>query len=533
MSKLELYDCTLREGEQAAGASFDLKSRVELFTRLDDFGFDFIELGWPIASEDILKSFELCREIRKKAKIVAFGSTSIKPDVNEDANLASILKSKADYACIFGKSHLEHVEKQLKLTPEENLKRISDSISFLKKNGMPVFYDAEHYFDAFKEHKEYALSTLVSAIKSGAERIILCDTNGGTLPEDAKRIVGETADKLKEYNVKLGVHFHNDCGLALANALASLPFIIQMQGTINGIGERVGNLDFSEFIPVYATKFSGEVNVKMKELKNIAEFAYRLCGLDIPASRPFVGDYAFAHKGGVHIDAINKGANYEHITPEEFGNKRVIILNTLGGNAGVVAVAKQFHHELDKNNPEIKNKIKALFDELRTLEEKGYRIGGIEAEQYLLIEKYFGNLSEFFKVKSSRVETETIEGKETSRFFIAGTIDNEPVMEDLTVEGGPVDAAYKTLSKLLLKRYPLAANMKIVDFHVGIAKSNAEESTVRTVISFESRDEKFQAVGVDTNMFQSAVEALAKGFEYYLNRKYPKLNPPNSKLNKS
>ena len=178
MTKLELYDCTLREGEQAAGASFDIEGRIKLFSKLDEFGFDFIELGWPMVSQKVFDSFEACRMVRKNAKIVAFGSTSRGTDVLNDDNLNLILKTKADYACIFGKSHLEHVEKQLKLTPEENLKRIYDSIVFLKKNGMPVFYDAEHFFDAFKEHKEYALETLVSAIKAGAERIILCDTNG-------------------------------------------------------------------------------------------------------------------------------------------------------------------------------------------------------------------------------------------------------------------------------------------------------------------------------------------------------------------
>lgn len=517
--KLELYDCTLREGEQAAGASFDIDSRVKLFSLLDEFGFDYIELGWPIASADILKSFELCRKIRKNAKIVAFGSTSIKENPEEDENLLSIIKAKPDYACIFGKSHLEHVEKQLKLKPEENLKRIHDSIVFLKRKGIKVFYDAEHYFDAFKAHKEYALETLVSAIKAGAERIILCDTNGGIMPSEAKQILIETKEKLKLFNAGLGAHFHNDCGLALANAIESLDYVMQIQGTINGTGERVGNLNFSEFLPIYAKKLGRKISVNLKNLKKLNESSFRLSGLEIPATRAFVGNYAFAHKGGVHIDATAKGASYEHIDPEDFGNKRKIILNTLGGSAGVVAVAKQFGHALDKKDPKIKQKTSELFKELRILEEKGYRIGGLEAEQYLLIEKYFGNLKEFFSIKSSRAETEMINGKETSSFFIAGNRGNESIVEESKVDGGPIDAAYKTLINSLSKKYPAVKNLKLVDYHVGIARRKGEESTVRTEIVFQNK-EQFAAVGVDSNVIQSSFEAICKGLNYYLNRIY-------------
>jgi len=519
MTKLELYDCTLREGEQAAGASFNLKDRVELFSRLDDFGFDYIELGWPVASEKILKSFELCRKIKKNSKIVAFGATCVKHNLSEDANLSSLIKSKADYSCIFGKSHLEHVEKQLGITPEENLSGIRRSIEFLRKNSMRVFYDAEHFFDAFKENKEYALATVYSAVKGGAEKIILCDTNGGTLPSEVEKIVAETYNELKGYNVPLGVHFHDDCGLALSNALVALPFIQQVQGTINGIGERVGNLDFSQFIPVYQSKLGKRLNVKSKKLKQLTEFAYRLSGLDIPLNKPFVGNNAFAHKGGVHIDAVVKGATYEHVNPENYGNRRVLVLNTLGGSAGVIELARQLGHRLDKKDPQVRKRIVDLFSELRGLEEKGYRLGAIPSEQYMLIEKYFGRFKNFFDITSSRVETEMINLQETSRFFMTGNLGREPIMRETTVEGGPVDAAYKTLTNLLSKNYPLVKDLKIVDFHVSIAKSKAEESTVRTIIRFEDH-ERFETVGVDSNMFQSALEALSKGLRYYLNKKY-------------
>ncbi|MEK6820341.1 MAG: citramalate synthase, partial [Nanoarchaeota archaeon] len=322
--KIEIYDCTLREGSQAAGAHFSIEDRVELFKALDSFGMDYIELGWPV-SEEVLESFELCRKARKNAKIVAFGSTSIAKNPEEDFNLLGIIESKPDFACIFGKTSKEHVEKQLKITLEENIKKIHDSINFLKSRGIRVFYDAEHYFDSFKEDREYALDTLVSAAKAGAEKIILCDTNGGTLPNEVEYIVLTTREKLleKDISIGLGVHFHDDSGLALANTLASLPYIAQVQGTINGIGERIGNLNFSEFLPIYIKKIPMP-EIKLKLLKNVNEEAYRLAGLEIPHSRAFVGDTAFAHKGGVHIDAESKGASYQHANPEDYGNKSII-----------------------------------------------------------------------------------------------------------------------------------------------------------------------------------------------------------------
>jgi 2-isopropylmalate synthase len=242
---LEIYDTTLREGEQSAVANFDLKDRIEICKMLDDFGVDYIELGWPIASQEIFDSFKPCIEAVKKAKVVAFGSTSIRENPGEDENLNSIVESGVKVACIFGKSHLIHVEKQLKISAQENLTRIEKSVKYLKEKEIEVFYDAEHYFDAFKLHEDYAIETLVSAKKAGATRIILCDTNGGTLPDEAEKIVKTTKEKLGE--IELGVHFHDDSGLALANTLVTLPYAKQIQGTINGIGERVGNLNLANF----------------------------------------------------------------------------------------------------------------------------------------------------------------------------------------------------------------------------------------------------------------------------------------------
>ncbi len=521
MSELEIYDTTLREGEQAAGANFNIEDRIKICKMLDEFGVDYIELGWPVASKEIFDSFHKCMPISKKAKIVAFGSTSINKNIESDENLNSLINCGTKIACIFGKSHLEHVEKQLRISPEENLKRISDSIKFLKKNNIKVFYDAEHYFDAFKQDKVYSIKTLISALESGAERIILCDTNGGVLPNEAEQIVKETKKELesKGFKPELGLHFHDDSGLALANTLACLSYAKQVQGTINGIGERVGNLNFSEFLPVYIKKMKKVKEINLKKLKEINEEVFRLGGMDIPESRAFVGETAFAHKGGVHTDATSKGASYEHELPEDFGNKRIILLNTLGGRSCVISVAKDFGYELNKNNPELNEKIKNLFEELRKMEKNGYRIGAIKAEQFLLIEKYFGNLKKFFEIEEWNVNTSYINEKEESEFSMGYKINNKLEEESLVVKGGPVDAAYKTIIKALSKKYSEVNNLKLVDFHVSIAKSNREESSVRTLIVFNDGEE-FETVGVDANIIQSAIEALVKGFRYYLNRNY-------------
>jgi 2-isopropylmalate synthase len=515
--KLEIYDCTLREGEQAHGASFNLNDRVYLSKLLDEFGVDYIELGWPMASDEIFNSFKEALNIVKRAKIVAFGSTSIKKDINEDLNLMTIVKTGVKYACIFGKTSIEHIEKQLKLSKEENLNKIIDSIAYLKNNGIEVFYDAEHYFDSYKENKEYTLRTLIAAIEGGAKRLILCDTRGGILPSEAEEIVKSTYEELKNkgFDFKLGVHFHNDSGLALANSLICLPYVKQVQGTINGIGERVGNLNFSEFLPVYIKKLNNKSNINLKLLKSINEEASRISGINMPEARPYIGEIAFAHKAGVHIDAHNKGASYEHENPEDFGNKRVIILNSLGGRGSVIKIAEEFGHILDKNDEKIKEKINLLFEELREHEKSGYQSGHLKAEQYLILRKFLKSEDKLFEILEWSINSEFMNNIEKSRFLVLVRLENETIEETMEVEGGPVDAAFKTLKKILSVKYPKVEELKLKDFHVSIARQKQEESAVRTKIDF-IYGEEFSTVGVDSNILGSCIEALEKGFRYYL-----------------
>ena len=510
---LEIYDCTLREGEQAGGVSFSVKDRVDIVKALDEFGIEFVEVGWPI-QEEVLEAFEALEKEKLGTKLVAFGSTSLVKDVEQDANLNSIIESKAKYACIFGKTWLEHIEKQLKISKEENLEKIFKSITFLKKNRLDVFYDAEHYFDGFKANSDYAFATIKSASLAGASRIILCDTNGGSLPEEVKEIVKKTADFLKEnkLNAKLGVHIHNDSGLALANSLEALPFIEHVQGTINGLGERVGNLDLCEFIPLLMLKKKMKLSFNLEKLKPLSNLVYKAANLPSQIRQAFVSERAFSHKGGVHIDATSKGASYSHIKPEDLGLEHSLILTSLGGSACVVSTAGKFGIELDKKDEKVKTKIKEVIDYLREQEKRGYDLGNIEAEQFMIINKFFGNYKEFFKIEKWEIST----GDKGSKAFVKLKINGDEFEEQEQVSGGPVEALYSALKKAVSKKYPEIDKLELTDYKVRIAKAEGSESSVRTSIDF-SDGESFSTVGVSENIILSSLEAIEKAFNYYLN----------------
>lgn len=518
----EIYDCTLREGEQMAGASFSLNDRLKIVKALDEFGVDYIELGWPVSSPETMKAFHEAEKLSlKKAKIVAFGSTSISDNMLEDKNLNSLVESRAKYACIFGKTWLPHIEMQLRISAEENLKKISESIKFLKDKKMNVFYDAEHYFDGFENNKEYALKTLEKAAEAGALRLILCDTRGGKLPEEVLEIVKETKRQLeaKKISIELGVHFHNDSGLALANTLVALPYINQIQATINGFGERVGNLDLCEIVPTLALKKSISLNVDLKKLKEISGLLYDATNLPRQMRQPYVSDRAFSHKGGVHIDAERKGASYQHINPEILGLNSSLLLNSLGGASGVIHTAEKFGYKLDKNNKETGEKIKEILEGLLELEKAGYDLGDIEAEQFFVIEKHFGDLREFFSIEDWNVKTH----KFGSLCELIGRVNGEVLHIEKKVNGGPVEAMYEAMKELIGKKYNIKC-LELIDFKVRIAKQSGVESSVRTRITF-SNGEEFETVGVSQNILESALEALRKGFQYYLHQNKENENP--------
>jgi 2-isopropylmalate synthase len=512
---LEIYDCTLREGEQAGGVSFEVRDRIEIAKVLHDFGMDFIELGWPVQKEAMDAFLEL-QKTEIFSKIVAFGSTSISANVREDINLKSIIDSKAKYACIFGKTWAEHVEKQLKISKEENLRKIEESLRFLKEKGIDVFYDAEHYFDGFKDNPDYSLKTLEAAAKGGASRIILCDTNGGVLPEEVSEIIKITKDffKSKNLHVKLGVHMHNDSGLALTNSLESLKYVEHFQGTINGLGERVGNLDLCEFVPLLMLKKKIALEFKLDKIKPVCDLVYKIANVPRKINQAFVSQRAFSHKGGVHIDATMKGAVYEHVSPGIFGMNHDLILTSLGGSSCVTSAAKKFGFELDKKDLETKEKISRVLNHLNMMEKRGYDSGNIEAEQFMLIETYFGRFQEYFNIEKWKITTDN-ERSVCEIKLLIGNFVAELVEE---VNGGPIDAAYNCLKKLIMKMYPQVSEIKLEDYRVRIARSDGVKSQVRTRINF-SDGFSFSTVGVSSNIIESGLESLQKAFNYYLNVK--------------
>jgi len=510
---LEIYDCTLREGEQASGVQFSVEGRLEIARLADEFGMDFIELGWPINSEVLETFLKLDNKLRKKA--VAFGSTSLVENPEEDANLNSIVESKVKYACIFGKTWAEHIEKQLKITKEENLKKIETSVKFLKGKDVKVFYDAEHYFDGFKNNPKYALETLKAAVKGGCWRLVLCDTNGGTLTEEVKEILEKTKEFLVEnnLNVILGVHFHNDSALVLTNSLESLPYVEHIQGTINGIGERVGNLDFCEFLPLLYLKKGYGLEIKLEKLKQLSDLVYKKSNLPNKFNQAFVSQRAFSHKGGVHIDATLKGASYSNITPEVLGLEHNFILTSLGGKACVVEAARKFDFNLDKKDESTKNKIQEVLDFLKKTEKQGYDLGDIDAEQFIILNKFFGVYKKFFKIKYWEVRTD----ENKSESYLKLEIEGEEKEITKQVQGGPIESIYDTLKEELVKKYPELKDLRLLDYRVRIVNLKGDGSSVRTRIVFLN-EKNFSMVGVSENIIESGLEAIEKAFNYYLNK---------------
>jgi len=513
---IRIFDTTLRDGTQSPDVNFSLRDKIEIVKSLDDFGVDYIELGWPGSNPKDMDTFLEATKLKlKKAEIVAFGATrKVGVSAENDHNLLAILESKAKVACIFGKTWLEHVRKQLKSKAEDNLKAIADSIGFLKKNKLKVFYDLEHFFDGFKDNKEYAQECIKTADKAGADCLILCDTNGGCTPDEVISIVKEIRDfiKKKEIKAELGIHAHNDSGCAVANSLVAVGLgITNVQGTINGFGERTGNADLCQLIPALMIKKRLKLDVKLNDLKVLSDLIYTLANMKPNNHQPYVGRNAFSHKGGIHVDAVMKGASYEHIDPDLVGNKRDIILSDLSGKANIVEVAKKFGVNVDKSNP----KVAEMLKEVELLEKKGYDVGDLNAEQFLLVDKFFGKNKELFEINTWKILSEQRNG-EFSECVITGTVNGKAREVVAPVKGGPVDAAYKSLMKMIATNHKQIESLELINYKVMIAEDQGAKSSVRVYIEFKNGKEEWGTVGVSGNILEASMEAIEKGFRYYL-----------------
>jgi 2-isopropylmalate synthase len=516
MRKIKLYDTTLRDGAQSEGITYSLIDKMRIADKLDQLGIDYIEGGWPGSNPKDMQFYRrMSKKRTKHARLVAFGSTrraGIR--VNRDKNLQAILNSEARIVTIFGKTWTLHIKSVLHTTPQENLRMISDSIQFLVKQKLVVFYDAEHFFDAYQENPGYALRCLQAAQHAGASFLVLCDTNGGALPNQISRVIHEIKPKI---TVPLGIHCHNDAGLAVANSLLAIEAGCDMvQGTINGYGERCGNADLVPIIANIKLKFRYDCipDDKLKSLTEVSYFVSETSNMRHMSNQPYVGDSAFAHKGGVHINAIMKTPkSYEHISPELVGNRRRILVSELAGKSGILLRAKDLRFDLTKDDL----RTKKIYKLLQSMELKGYHFEAAEGSFELLLKKALGKVKEYFHLEGFRVVVNKQSDKKiTSEAIVKLRIKNK--LEHTAADGdGPVNALDNALRKALKDFYPTLAEMHLTDFKVRILDEKAGTAAVTRVI-IQSQDEKdtWNTIGVSENIIDASWQALSDSIEYKL-----------------
>jgi len=516
MHDVKIYDTTLRDGTQGEGISFSVTDKVKIAEKLDELGVHYIEGGWPGSNPKDIEFFQLIRKSKlKHSKIAAFGSTRRKNiKVSDDENVAKLLDAETPVVTIFGKSWLLHVLEVLHVSPEENLKMISDTIKYLKSKKREVFYDAEHFFDGFKDNPEYAIKTLKAA--ADADCIILCDTNGGTLPAEFRQII--EAVKSNIHN-PLGVHVHNDSGMAAANSLIAVELgVKQVQGTINGYGERCGNADLCTIIPNIKLKlgFPCISNEQLVKLSEVSKYIDEVANLIHNPKLPYVGDSAFAHKGGMHVDAVQKvSRSFEHVEPELVGNERRVLVSELSGKTNIQMKAAELGMDLTKDTPQVKEILRTI----KLLEHEGYEFEAAEASFELIIKKALKKHKKFFHLEGFRTMVEKREG---SRLITEATIKvavGDKVVHTAAEGDGPVNALDNALRKGLEQFYPVISKVRLVDYKVRVL--NPREATaakVRVLIRSTDGKHTWDTVGVSENIIEASWLALVDSVEYKLLR---------------
>lgn len=515
--QIKIYDTTLRDGSQTEGISFSLEDKMRITKKLDELGVHYIEGGWPFSNPKDLEFFEKAKSISfKNSRLAAFGSTRQKRHrAEKDPNLNALVASGASVITIFGKSWDLHVKNVLGVTLDENLELIRESLAFLKSRVEEVFYDAEHFFDGYKADPAYALKTLHAAEEAGADCMILCDTNGGTLVEEVEEIIQAVQ---KEIDTPLGIHTHNDSDLAVANTLAAVGLgINHVQGTINGYGERCGNADLCSIIPNLMLKMGFDCisDAQLLTLTEVSTFVSELANLRHDPHKPFVGESAFAHKGGIHVSAVQKvSRSYEHIKPQRVGNKQKILISELSGKSNIISKAREFGLDLTRETAEIKD----LLKQLKKLEHEGFQFEGAEASFELLLKKAMGLYTPFFDLEAFRVIVERREwdqkpvAEATIKIKVDGQVEHTAATGD-----GPVNALDNALRKALVSFYPRIQEMSLIDFKVRILNEHAG-SSARTRVLIESGDEEtnWGTVGVSDNIIEASWQALVDSVEYKL-----------------
>ena len=519
-----IYDTTFRDGTQGEDVNFSAREKLKIAKKLDDIGVQYIEGGFAGSNPRDMAFFEMARDEQfNTARLAAFGSTR-KPGVHveEDANLKAVLETQAPVAAIVGKSWTLHVEQIMGNTLDENLAMIVESMAFLKAHDREVIFDSEHFFDGYKSDKSYALDSLRAAMEGGADFLVLCDTNGGTLPFEIETICRDVCGLLfssTSPRVKLGIHTHNDCGLALANALAAVRAgAVMVQGTINGYGERCGNMDITSAIPVLCTKMSRPCipMENLAKLKNLSRFVSETANMIPLNSRPFVGRSAFAHKGGMHVNAIMKMPEaYEHMKPEVVGNNRRVLVSDLSGKSNIEFKAKELGVPLGENGVDSRK----IVDEIKQLEQDGYQFDVAEGSLKIRLEKLAGQFNPQFELETFRVTTE--KSKDIPNAAHATIKVSVGDHEEITAaEGnGPVSALDNALRKVLENFYPEVKSMQLIDFKVRVIDGReGTAARVRVLIESRDQDEIWSTVGVSEDVLEASWQALADSFQYKLSK---------------
>jgi 2-isopropylmalate synthase len=518
---IAIYDTTLRDGTQGEGISFSVTDKIRITERLDQFGIDYIEGGWPGSNPRDMAFFEKAKRLKlTHSKIAAFGSTRrANVPVDEDGQIQLLLEAETPVVTIFGKSWKLHVTNVLRTTEDENLAMIEDSVRYLCEQGKEVIYDAEHFFDGYMDDSEFAMATLEAAARGGASFLVLCDTNGGMLVDEVQKITSEVFKRFPDR--KIGMHCHNDSGLGVAVSLVGVSAGASMvQGTINGYGERVGNANLTSILPNLVLKMGKETSCSdhLAHLRELSLFVDELANLRPNTKEAFVGLSAFTHKGGAHADATKKVSHsYEHIDPKKVGNRQRVLVSDMAGRSSLLMKAKEQGFDLDRDSPQTKK----IIEELKDLEYKGYEFEAADGSLRLLLERGIGETKDFFEFESYRVivEKRATDERPTAEATVRVRVNGEPIYTVAECVG-PIGALDKALRLALSKSFPELDEMELKDYKVRILESK-EGANARTRVLIESsdNDEIWGTVGVSDNIIEASWLSIKDSVEYKLRKK--------------
>lgn len=514
MQKIQIYDTTLRDGTQSEGFTLSGNDKVRVAQRLDDLGVAFIEGGWPGSNPKDVEFFERARDMQwKNALIAAFGSTCrVKGGPEDDANIKALLDSHTPVCTIFGKTWTLHVTDVLLTTLEDNLRIIEDSVAYLRSQGRRVIYDAEHFFDGYKADSVYAVETLKAAIRGGAETVVLCDTNGGTLPWEVEQII---RDLKPDLNHPFGIHTHNDSDCAVINSLIAVrEGAIQTQGTINGVGERCGNANLISIMADLELKMGYDClpEGNISKLTDLSHFVAEVANITPDEHLPFVGKSAFAHKGGVHVAAMRRSAqSYQHITPEVVGNKMRVVVSDLSGRGNLLSKAEE--HGVEVEGAEVV----PVLNEIKELEARGFSFEAAEASVAMMLKRQEYGYKPPFELVDFFVNVEHRQGRGIFAEAMVKVRVQGEVLHTAAEGNGPVNALDQALRKALIGYYPQIANFHLSDYKVRILDSDhGTEAITRVLIDTRNSNSRWSTVGASTNIIEASWRALADSVEYGL-----------------